>query len=126
MNMMKRFFLLVVLVVSLSIRLLAQSISYVETTRSWHYIYDEKGRKIHTVSTSQGTIPAYGSSFYILQSGSFLKTFDPKGRRLATLSISGAGQVVGASGDTFTTKLGGWLYTWSKEGKKLSVRWVQR
>ncbi len=126
MNMMKRFFLLVVLVVSLSIRLLAQGISYVETTRSWHYIYDEKGKKIHAVSTSEGSLAAYGSSFYVLCRDSFYRIYDPKGRKLGSLSRNVAGEVVGGAGNTFTSRKGGWLYTWSREGKKISARWVQR
>ena len=126
MNIMKRLFLLVVLVASLSIRLLAQSISYVETTRSWHYIYDEKGKKIHAVSTSEGSLAAYGSSFYVLCRDSFYRIYDPKGRKLGSLSRNVAGEVVGGAGNTFTSRKGGWLYTWSREGKKLSARWVQR
>lgn len=126
MNMMKRLFLLVVLVVSLSIRLLAQGISYVETTRSWHYIYDEKGKKIHAVSTSEGSLAAYGSSFYVLCRDSFYRIYDPKGRKLGSLSRNVAGEVVGGAGNTFTSRKGGWLYTWSREGKKISARWVQR
>lgn len=124
--MMKRLFLLVVLVVSLSIRLLAQGISYVETTRSWHYIYDEKGKKIHAVSTSEGSLAAYGSSFYVLCRDSFYRIYDPKGRKLGSLSRNVAGEVVGGAGNTFTSRKGGWLYTWSREGKKISARWVQR
>lgn len=123
---MKRLFLLVVLVVSLSIRLLAQSISCVETTRSWHYIYDEKGKKIHAVSSSEGSLAAYGSSFYVLCRDSFYRIYDPKGRKLGSLSRNVAGEVVGGAGNTFTSRKGGWLYTWSREGKKISARWVQR
>lgn len=126
MNRIRKLFVLVVLFMSLSSRLLAQSISYVETTRSWHYIYDEKGKKIHAVSTSEGSLAAYGSSFYVLCRDSFYRIYDPKGRKLGSLSRNVAGEVVGGAGNTFTSRKGGWLYTWSREGKKLSARWVQR
>lgn len=126
MNRIRKLFVLVVLFMSLSSRLLAQSISYVETTRSWHYIYDEKGKKIHAVSTSEGSLAAYGSSFYVLCRDSFYRIYDPKGRKLGSLSRNVAGEVVGGASNTFTSRKGGWLYTWSREGKKLSARWVQR
>lgn len=126
MNRIRKLLVLVVLFMSLSSRLLAQSISYVETTRSWHYIYDEKGKKIHAVSTSEGSLAAYGSSFYVLCRDSFYRIYDPKGRKLGSLSRNVAGEVVGGAGNTFTSRKGGWLYTWSREGKKLSARWVQR
>ena len=48
----------------------AQSISHIETTKSWYYIYDQDGKKIKTLSTSQGELKGYSSSFYIIKQGS--------------------------------------------------------
>ena len=101
----------------------AQSISYIERSGAWYYIYDENGKKIKTISASQGEIVAHGTSFYILKQGkAFYITYDAQGRRLHTFGASSVGEVVGASGDTFTSKLGVWLYTWSKDGRKLNTR----
>lgn len=100
----------------------AQKISYIETTRSWHYIYDENGKKVHTVSTSQGEIVAYSDTFYILKKGSWYYTCTPKGKKLHTFSTSNVGEVLTATGDTFTSRKGSWIYTWDKNGKKLSTR----
>jgi hypothetical protein len=30
--------------------------------------------------------------------------------------------VLSVAGETFTSRLGSWIYTWSKEGKKISTR----
>ena len=100
----------------------AQKISYIETTRSWHYVYDEKGKKIHTFSTSQGEVVAYSESFYIVKNGSWYYTFDPKGKKLYTFSVSNVGEVLNAAGDTFTSRKGSWIYTWNKNGKKIATR----
>ena len=100
----------------------AQKISYIETTRSWHYIYDENGKKVHTISTSQGEVVAYSDTFYVLKKGSWYYTCTPKGKKLHTFSASNVGEVLAATGDTFTSRKGSWIYTWDKNGKKLSTR----
>lgn len=100
----------------------AQKISYIETTRSWNYVYDEKGKKIHTFSTSQGEVVAYSESFYVVKKGSWYYTYDAKGKKLYTFSVSNVGEVLSATGDTFTSRKGSWIYTWDKKGKKLSTR----
>ena len=118
---MKR--ILTVLMMLLTITAIqAQKISYIETTRSWHYIYDENGKKVHTVSTSQGEVVAYSDTFYVLKKGSWYYTCTPKGKKLHTFSTSNVGEVLTATGDTFTSRKGSWIYTWDKNGKKLSTR----
>ena len=103
----------------------AQKISYIETTRSWHYVYDENGKKIHTFSTSQGQVVAYSESFYVLKNGSWYYTCDAKGKKLHTFSVSSVGEVLSAAGDTFTSRHGSWIYTWDKNGKKIATRSAQ-
>lgn len=101
----------------------AQTISHIEETRAWYYIYDQDGNKIKTISTSQGTIVAYSASFYILRQGTaFYVINDVKGKRLACLSVSYVGEILSASGDTFTSRNGAWIYTWDKNGKKVNTR----
>ena len=39
-----------------------------------------------------------------------------------TLSASSVGEVTGVSGETFTSRNGNWVYTWDKNGKKVSTR----
>jgi len=100
-----------------------QHISHIETTNSWYYIYDQDGRKIRTISTSQGELKGYSSTFYIIKQGTaFYITYDANGRRLHTFGASSVGEVVGVAGDTFTSRQGPWLYTWSKDGKKINTR----
>ncbi len=101
----------------------AQSISHIETTKSWYYIYDQDGKKIKTISTSQGELKGYSSTFYIIKQGSgFYVTYDATGKRLHTFGASSVGVILGAAGDTFTSRKGAWVYVWSKEGKKISTR----
>ncbi len=101
----------------------AQSISHIETTKSWYYIYDQNGKKIKTISTSQGELKGYSSTFYIIKQGTaFYITYDASGKRLHTFGVSSVGDILGVAGDTFTSRNGAWIYTWSKEGKKISTR----
>lgn len=101
----------------------AQSISHIETTKNWYYIYDQDGKKIKTLSTSQGELKGYSSTFYIIKQGSaFYITYDVNGKRLHTFGVGSVGEILSVSGDTFTSRNGAWIYTWRKEGKKISTR----
>ena len=119
---MKKLLLSIVLLLSgLSIQ--AQSISHIETTKNWYYIYDQDGKKIKTLSTSQGELKGYSSTFYIIKQGAaFYVTYDVQGKRLHTFGAASVGEILAVSGDTFTSRQGAWIYTWSKEGKKISTR----
>ena len=112
---------LIMLTLSLSIQ--AQSISYIETTKGWYYIYDQSGKRIKTISSSQGELAGYSSNFYIIKliSG-FYVTYDATGKRLHTFSTNSVGEILNSTGDTFTSRNGSWIYTWSKDGKKISTR----
>ena len=100
-----------------------QSISSIETTKSWYYVYDQDGKKIKILSTSQGELKGYSSTFYIIKQGTaFYITYDVKGKRLHTWGASSVGEILGVAGDTFTSKQGAWIYTWSKDGKKINTR----
>ena len=101
----------------------AQSISHIETTKNWYYIYDQDGKKIKTLSTSQGELKGYSSTFYIIKQGSaFYVTYDVNGKRLHTFGVSGVGEILAVSGDTFTSRQASWIYTWSKDGKEINTR----
>ena len=101
----------------------AQSISHIETTKNWYYIYDQDGKKIKTLSTSQGELKGYSSTFYIIKQGSaFYVTYDVNGKRRHTFGAASVGEILAVSGDTFSSKQGAWIHTWSKEGKKISTR----
>ncbi|MCI6702015.1 MAG: hypothetical protein MR455_01575 [Prevotella sp.] len=44
------------------------------------------------------------------------------GRKRHTFSVSAVGEVVSVSGDTFTSRKGSWIYTWTKEDRKINTR----
>ena len=119
---MKKLLLSLTLLLS-GLTLQAQSISHIETTKAWYYIYDQDGKKIKTLSTSQGELKGYSSTFYIIKQGSaFYITYDVNGKRLHTFGVGSVGEILSVSGDTFTSRNGAWIYTWSKEGKKINTR----
>ena len=104
----------------------AQKISYIETTRSWYHVYDENGKKVYTFSTTQGEVVAYSDTFYIVKHGSWYHTYDAKGHRIHTFAVSNVGDILSATGDTFTSRKGNWIYTWSKSGRKIATRAAPR
>lgn len=119
---MKKLVLSFVLLLSVA-NLQAQSISHIETTKNWYYIYDQNGKKIKTLSTSQGELKGYSSTFYIIKQGSaFYVTYDVNGKRLHTFGAASVGEILAVSGDTFTSRQGSWIYTWNKDGKKINTR----
>ena len=119
---MKKLVLSFILLLSVA-NLQAQSISHIETTKNWYYIYDQNGKMIKTLSTGQGELKGYSSTFYIIKQGSaFYVTYDVNGKRLHTFGAASVGEILGVAGDTFTSRQGAWIYTWNKEGKKISTR----
>ena len=118
-----RIFLILALTLLSMTNLRAQSISHIETTKNWYYIYDQDGKKIKTLSTSQGELKGYSSTFYIIKQGAaFYVTYDVNGKRLHTFGAASVGEILAVSGDTFTSRQGAWIHTWSKEGKKINTR----
>ena len=118
---MKKLLLSIVLLLSVA-NLQAQSISHIETTKNWYYIYDQDGKKIKTLSSTIGELQGFSASFFVVKSGSWYYIYDANGKKTKTLSESTVGKVLSVSGETFTSQVGSWIYTWSKEGKKLSTR----
>ena len=115
-------FLIIMALVLISKGLQSQSISQIETTKSWYHVYDESGKLVKTISTSQGELMGYSASFYILKQGSYYMTYDIKGTRLHTFAVHEIGEILTVTGDTFTSRHGSWIYTWSKEGRKIKTR----
>ena len=115
--------LLIIMALLLSVvGLKAQSISHIETTKNWYYIYDQDGKKTKTLSATIGELQGFSSSFFVVKSGSWYYLYDATGKKTKTLSESTVGKVLSVSGETFTSQVGSWIYTWSKEGKKISTR----
>ena len=118
---MKKLLLSIVLLLSVT-NLQAQSISHIETTKNWYYIYDQDGKKIKTLSSTIGELQGFSASFFVVKSSSWYYIYDANGKKTKTLSESTVGKVLSVSGETFTSQVGSWIYTWSKEGKKISTR----
>ncbi len=100
----------------------AQDIANVEVTDAWTYVYDVNGKKICTISHSQGELVGFSYSFFILKSGAWYYFFGPTGKKFNTLSVNYVGEIISVAGNTFTSRNGVWIYTWSKDGKKINTR----
>lgn len=122
--MIKKFLGVIIFLVGiLSVNVMAETISSIETSGSWVYLYNDKGSKYKSLSTSSvGTVVGYSSTFFVTENGSWIYLYDADGKRYKTLSKSTVGDVIGVAGETFTSRLGSWIYTWSKDGKKINSR----
>lgn len=122
---MKRILFTLIMLMAFTAVLQAQKISFIETKSSWHYVYDENGKKVHTISASQGEVVAYSENFYILKKSGWYYTCDAKGKKLHTFWAGNVGEILSATGDNFTSRKGDWIYTWNKNGKKLNTRYAK-
>ena len=119
---MRKFLLALMIALGIGV-MAAEQISSVEQSGSWVYLYNSKGSKYKTLSSSSvGTVVGYSSTFFVSQSGSWIYLYDADGRKYKTLSKSSVGDVTGVAGDTFTSRYGNWIYTWSRDGKKINTR----
>ena len=122
---MRKFVLLIALLVSLSANAQQRQIAYVETSSSgsWYHVYDTNGKKITTLSSSAaGELIGWSSEIIVTKSGGWYKILDPQGKTLKTMSDMTVGTVISVSGSTFTSRSGSWIYVWDKTGKKLATR----
>lgn len=120
----KTLFLIAMLATSASA--LAQDIAYVEATKNWYYVYDQKGRKLSSLSANNGELKGYSSTFYVIATKNWVYTYDAKSRKIATVSANNVGTVIGVAGDTFTSRNGSWIYIWDKNCKKVGTRSASR
>ena len=63
---MKKLLIAIVLTWFIVAKIQAQSISHIETTKNWYYIYDQDGKKIKPLSTSQGLLVLWLNPSYTL------------------------------------------------------------
>ena len=122
---MRKFVLLIALLVSLSANAQQRQIAYVETSSSgsWYHVYDTNGKKITTLAQqSVGELIGWSAEIIVTKSGSWYKILDPQGKTLKTMSEQTLGTVISVAGSTFTSRSGNWINTWDKTGKKLSTR----
>lgn len=104
-------------------RLQAQGISRIETASGWYHIYNKSGKKVRSLSTSEGQLVGYSSTFFILRKGNtYYITYNEEGARLHLFTVSSVGEIQGVADDTFTSRLDAWIFTWSKDGRKISTK----
>lgn len=79
---MKQLFTILLLLLTLTAQAQRQQISYIEETKNWYYVYDEKGKKICGLSRSGvGELKGWGSDFFVAKRYSFYYICDARGKR---------------------------------------------
>ena len=69
-------------------------------------------------------LKAGAATFFVAKHHSYYYICDAKGQTLKTMSVSNVGEIVGVAGSTITSRKGDWIFTWGKDGKKISARSV--
>ena len=101
----------------------AQEISYIESDKNWHRLYDASGKQIKGFARSSiGEVVGWGSTFFVGKNTGFYRIYDVKGRVIASQSISNVGEVLSVSGSTITSRKGNWILIWDKNFKKINSR----
>ena len=59
---------------------------------------------------------------YIKADGAWYQVYDESGKKVATVSKQSVGEVIGVSGNTFTSRDGNWIKIYDKTGKKINTR----
>ncbi len=119
---MKKLLTILLLMVTLAAQAQRQQISYIEETKNWYYVYDEQGKRIGGLSRSSiGELKGWGNDFFVAKRYSYYYICDAKGKTLKTMNVSDVGEIVGVT-NTITSRKGSWIFTWNKEGKKISAR----
>ncbi len=120
---MRQLFTLLFLILVLAAKAQQQQISYVEETKNWYYVYDDKGKKIGGLSrNSIGELKGWSHDFLVAKYYSYYRIYDAKGKVLKAMNVSDVGEIVGVAGNTITSRKGSWIFTWNKEGKKIGSR----
>ena len=120
---MRKLFTIFLFLSALAVNAQRLQISYIEETKNWYYVYDDSGKKTGGLSRSSiGELKGWGSDFFVAKYYSYYRIYDAKGKVLKALNVSDVGEIVGVSGSTITSRKGSWIFTWSKEGKKISSR----
>jgi hypothetical protein len=97
------------------------AISNIEKKGAWYHIYNEKGKKIKSLSNAIGKLEGFSSTFFIISKGAWYYLYNENGKRYKTLSSS-TGEIISVSGDTFVVRKGSWIHTYNKNGKKIGSR----
>ena len=59
---------------------------------------------------------------YIKTTGAWYQVYDESGKKVTTVSKQTVGEVIGVSGNTFTSRDGNWIKIYDKTGKKISTK----
>lgn len=60
-----------------------------------------------------------------MRNGSWYYIYDANARKIKTMSKSATGDIIAVAGDTFTSRIGSWIYTWDKTGKRIHTRFCR-
>ena len=105
----------------MSLKQINMAISNIERNGSWYDIYDQRGKRAKSLSTSIGNLEGFSSDFLIVSKMSWYDIYDEYGKRIKSLSNS-IGNIVSVSGNTFVVRKSSWLDTYDMYGKKINSR----
>jgi len=97
-------------------------ISHIMERNGWYRLYDERGKYITNLSTNEGQMVTYTSTYFILYKMGWYNLYNCKGQKYKTLNANQLGEIVASTSVAFTTEKDGWLYTFDINGNRINTR----
>ena len=96
-------------------------ISDVSNQGSWIVVFDDRGKEIKRMGSSNKDVVGVASDFFVVLEGSWIVTYDEKCKEIKRMGSSNK-TVKGASGRTFTVLEGSWIVTYDQNCKEQARR----
>lgn len=95
-------------------------ISSIVKNGAWYDIYNEKGKKVKSISVSStGEMVGFSATFFIVKKGAWYELYDQNGKKYKSLGVSSIGDIISVTGNSFVARKGNWLNTYDAAGKKV-------
>lgn len=125
---MKQIIISSLLLLAVSMAVEAQSINYIEQTDSWIYVYDDANKKLCTKYVGNtGEVVGWGDDYWVSRYGNWYYLWTAKGTKYKSIYAPNIGDVVAVNSKTFVSRYkNNWLYTFDKNGKKISSKYSSK
>lgn len=122
-NRMKKFILLIALMICTASVAFAQSssISYIKEKNGYYCLYNSEGRQYTQISNDRLSFVGYSSQLIILKKDSYYFIYNADAKKIATLDVEHIGNITRVADDGFISQKKGFTYKWNSTGSKSKI-----
>lgn len=96
-------------------------ISDVREKGNYIEVFDDNGKKISYMNTSNKEIEGITGDFFVVTNGNYIEVYDEDCKKISYMNVSSK-TITAVAGHTFTVRNGNYLETYDKKCKKLSSK----